>query len=195
MPCFLGIDTSNYTTSCAIYDSENDTITHRKKLLPVKKGELGLRQSDAVFHHTVQLPELMKELFADFDGEIDAIGVSDAPMRAEGSYMPCFLTGVCAAESIAAATGKPLYRFSHQQGHIMAALFSSGRRELYGKDFFAFHVSGGTTQLECKVSFSSRPAFQLASTTPPPRTHKPLKLPSFQTAGRAGKTSINPCWL
>ena len=146
MPCFLGIDTSNYTTSCAIYDSENDTIIHRKKLLPVKKGELGLRQSDAVFHHTVQLPELMKELFADFDGEIDAIGVSDAPMRAEGSYMPCFLTGVCAAESIAAATGKPLYRFSHQQGHIMAALFSSGRRELYGKDFFAFHVSGGTTQ-------------------------------------------------
>ena len=92
MPCFLGIDTSNYTTSCAIYDSENDTIIHRKKLLPVKKGELGLRQSDAVFHHTVQLPELMKELFADFDGEIDAIGVSDAPMRAEGSYMPCFLT-------------------------------------------------------------------------------------------------------
>lgn len=146
MPCFLGIDTSNYTTSCAIYDSENDTIIHRKKLLPVKKGELGLRQSDAVFHHTVQLPELMKELFADFDGEIDAIGVSDAPMRAEGSYMPCFLTGVCAAESVAAATGRPLYRFSHQQGHIMAALFSSGKRELYGQDFFAFHVSGGTTQ-------------------------------------------------
>ena len=110
MPYFLGIDTSNYTTSCAIYDSNSDTVVHRKKLLPVKKGELGLRQSDAVFHHTVQLPELMKELFDGFDGEISAIGVSDAPMRAEGSYMPCFLTGVCAAESIAAATGKPLYR-------------------------------------------------------------------------------------
>ena len=88
----------------------------------------------------------MRELFDGFDGEIAAVGVSDAPMRAEGSYMPCFLTGVCAAESVSAATGKPLFRFSHQQGHIMAALYSSGRRELYGKDFFAFHVSGGTTQ-------------------------------------------------
>ena len=146
MPYYLGIDTSNYTTSCAIYDSDTDTVVHRKKLLPVKKGELGLRQSDAVFHHTVQLPELMRELFDGFDGEIAAVGVSDAPMRAEGSYMPCFLTGVCAAESVSAATGKPLFRFSHQQGHIMAALYSSGRRELYGKDFFAFHVSGGTTQ-------------------------------------------------
>lgn len=146
MPYFLGIDTSNYTTSCAIYDSDTDSVIHRKKLLPVKDGELGLRQSDAVFHHTVQLPELMKDLFDGFDGEISAVGVSDAPVRAQGSYMPCFLTGVCAAESIAAATGKPLFRFSHQQGHIMAALYSSGRRELYGREFLAFHVSGGTTQ-------------------------------------------------
>lgn len=146
MPYFLGIDTSNYTTSCAIYDSDTDSVIHRKKLLPVKDGELGLRQSDAVFHHTVQLPELMKDLFDGFNGEISAVGVSDAPVRAQGSYMPCFLTGVCAAESIAAATGKPLFRFSHQQGHIMAALYSSGRRELYGREFLAFHVSGGTTQ-------------------------------------------------
>lgn len=162
MPYFLGIDTSNYTTSCAIYDSDTDKIIHRKKLLPVKKGELGLRQSDAVFHHTVQLPQLMRELFGGFQGEIAAIGVSDAPVRAEGSYMPCFLAGVSAAESISAATGKPLYRFSHQQGHIMAALYSSQRRELYGKDFYAFHVSGGTTQallvsgeLETKLIASS----------------------------------------
>ena len=117
MPYYLGIDTSNYTTSCALYNSDTDTVVHRKKLLPVKKGELGLRQSDAVFHHTVQLPELMRELFDGFDGEIAAVGVSDAPMRAEGSYMPCFLTGVCAAESVSAATGKPLFRFSHQPLH------------------------------------------------------------------------------
>lgn len=146
MPCFLGIDTSNYTTSCAIYNSDTNEIVHRKKLLPVKKGELGLRQSDAVFHHTVQLPQLMRELMDDFDGEIAAIGVSDAPVRAEGSYMPCFLAGVSVAESVSAVTGRPLYRFSHQQGHIMAALYSSQRRELYGTNFFAFHVSGGTTQ-------------------------------------------------
>ncbi|MEE0980641.1 MAG: peptidase M22, partial [Acutalibacteraceae bacterium] len=63
MAYYLGIDTSNYTTSCAVYDDVSDTVVQKKKLLPVKQGELGLRQSDAVFHHTVQLPDLIKELF------------------------------------------------------------------------------------------------------------------------------------
>ncbi|MDD6276619.1 MAG: peptidase M22 [Clostridia bacterium] len=146
MAYYLGIDTSNYTTSCAVYDSEKDAFISEKELLPVKSGELGLRQSDAVFHHTVQLPELMKKLFDGFSGEISAIGVSDAPRRAAGSYMPCFLVGVNSAECIGSVTKKPLYRFSHQQGHIAAALYSSGGTELFGKEFIAFHVSGGTTE-------------------------------------------------
>lgn len=146
MSYFLGIDTSNYTTSCALYNSETGEIIQKKKLLPVKKGELGLRQSDAVFHHTVQLPELISELFGERYESIAAIGVSDAPRRAEGSYMPCFLAGVSVAQSLSSAMKKPLYRFSHQQGHIMAALYSSGRMDLYGKRFLAFHVSGGTTE-------------------------------------------------
>lgn len=144
MKSFLGIDTSNYTTSCAVFSSDG-TIIQKKKLLPVKQGELGLRQSDAVFHHTVGLPELMKSLFSDFDGSISAIGVSDAPRRAEGSYMPCFLAGVNAASCISSVSGMPLYRFSHQQGHIAAAVYSSGRSELFEREFIAFHVSGGTT--------------------------------------------------
>jgi N6-L-threonylcarbamoyladenine synthase len=147
MSVYLGIDTSNYTTSVALYDSDTKTVIQKKKLLPVKEGELGLRQSDAVFHHTVQLPELMDELLSDSDIRISAVGVSDAPRRAEGSYMPCFLAGVSAATAASAATHKPLYRFSHQQGHIMAALYSSGREELYNKEFIAFHVSGGTTDV------------------------------------------------
>ncbi len=147
MACYLGIDTSNYTTSCAIYDSETGTVIQRKKLLPVAQGQLGLRQSDAVFHHTVQLPELLKDLFDGFSGEIAAVGVSDAPLRAEGSYMPCFLAGVSAATAVSAACGVDLYKYSHQQGHLMAALFSSDKTELFGKPFLAFHVSGGTTQL------------------------------------------------
>lgn len=146
MSYFLGIDTSNYTTSCALYNSETGEIIQKKKLLPVKKGELGLRQSDAVFHHTVQLPELITELFGENYADIDAIGVSDAPRRADGSYMPCFLAGVSVAQSLSAVMKKPLYRFSHQQGHIMAALYSSGNTQLYGKRFIAFHVSGGTTE-------------------------------------------------
>lgn len=147
MACFLGIDTSNYTTSCAIFDSEADTVIQRKKLLPVKSGELGLRQSDAVFHHTVQLPDLIEDLFSGFDGEIFGVGVSEVPVRQEGSYMPCFLPGVSVATAVASVDKIPLYKYSHQQGHLMAALYSADKRELYGKTFLAFHVSGGTTQL------------------------------------------------
>lgn len=146
MPYYLGIDTSNYTTSCAVYDTESGTVIQKKKLLPVKDGELGLRQSDAVFHHTVQLPQIIDELFSEFGGKISAIGVSYAPTCEAGSYMPCFLAGMNAAQVTAKVMGVPLYKFSHQQGHIMAALHSAGRKDLLEKDFLAFHVSGGTTQ-------------------------------------------------
>ena len=57
---FLGFDTSNYTTSVAFFDGKE--IFQKKKLLEVKAGERGLRQSDAVFQHTVNLPVLMKML-------------------------------------------------------------------------------------------------------------------------------------
>lgn len=143
----LGIDTSNYTTSVCIYDSENGIMLQKKLLLPVKEGEKGLRQSDAVFHHTSRLYPLMREAFDDFGGEIDAIGVSEKPRDAEGSYMPCFLVGVNAANCIGAATRKPVYGFSHQSGHIAAALYSCGKTELMKETFIAFHVSGGTSEM------------------------------------------------
>lgn len=143
----LGIDTSNYTTSCALYDSESGEVVQKKLLLPVREGEKGLRQSDAVFHHTARLWPLVEELFAEKRAEPDAIGVSERPRDAEGSYMPCFLVGVNAARCVAAAVGKPVYGFSHQSGHIMAALYSAGRTELAEEKFIAFHVSGGTTEM------------------------------------------------
>lgn len=146
MRYFFGIDTSNYTTSVAVYDSDSGEIRQLKKTLPVKEGEKGLRQSDAVFHHTVQLPALLEELFEGFSPP-DCVGVSVTPERRKGSYMPCFLAGECAARSIAAAHKIHIHRFSHQEGHIAAALYSAGRLELLGQRFFAFHVSGGTTQL------------------------------------------------
>ena len=58
---YLGIDTSNYTTSAAIFNA--DGIIQEKKLLPVAEGKCGLRQSDAVFHHTAQLPQIIEKLF------------------------------------------------------------------------------------------------------------------------------------
>ena len=143
----LGIDTSNYTTSVCIYDSENGVMLQKKLLLPVKEGEKGLRQSDAVFHHTSRLYPLVKEAFEEFDGEIDAIGVSEKPRDAQGSYMPCFLVGVNAANCIGAALKKPVYHFSHQAGHIAAALYSSEKLNLINEKFVAFHVSGGTSEM------------------------------------------------
>ena len=141
--CTLGMDTSNYTTSAALL--ENGVIDSRGKLLPVKAGEIGLRQSDAVFHHTRQLPEVMASLGSRIVGA-KAIGVSSRPRDAEGSYMPCFLVGVGAAEMLGQALQVPVHRFSHQQGHIAAALYSANRLELLKQRFLAFHLSGGTTE-------------------------------------------------
>lgn len=146
--CFVGIDTSNYTTSAAICTLEGEVIANLKRPLPVKEGECGLRQSDAVFAHVKNLPSLMEELSAALEGrEILAVGVSATPRSVEGSYMPCFLSGISAARALATGANAPLYSFSHQDGHVMAALYSSnalGRIE--NAPFLAFHVSGGTTE-------------------------------------------------
>lgn len=143
MPDVLGIDTSNYTTSAALF--LNGGICQSKKLLPVKFGEMGLRQSDAVFHHVQQLPEVMETLpFS--SAQITAVGVSNCPRSKQGSYMPCFLAGVSAAKAVSLALDVPLYTFSHQQGHIAAALYSAQKLDLLQKHFVAFHVSGGTTE-------------------------------------------------
>lgn len=146
MVAFLGIDTSNYTTSVAVYNNISQTVIQRKQLLPVREGELGLRQSDAVFHHTIRLPELLESLFEEYKGSLNAVGVSLAPRDVEGSYMPCFLVGANSARCISAAGRIPLHTFSHQAGHIAAAMYSAGRLDLINKSFIAFHVSGGTTQ-------------------------------------------------
>lgn len=146
--CFLGIDTSNYTTSLAFCLDSGEVAANLKLPLPVKPGEKGLRQSDAVFHHTRNLPMLFesaKELFNRYRPL--AIGVSARPRSQDGSYMPCFLSGVAVAKALASAMNLPCYELSHQNGHIMAAVYSSGAYEKLGRDFAAFHVSGGTTEV------------------------------------------------
>lgn len=143
---FLGIDTSNYTTSAALYDLSVNEIIQRKKLLPVKEGELGLRQSDAVFAHVKQLGEIFETLINGNRYNIDAIGVSTRPRDIDGSYMPCFLVGEMVSKTLSSVLKIPRYDFSHQQGHIAAALFSAGRLDLINEKFIAFHLSGGTTE-------------------------------------------------
>lgn len=147
MSIFLGIDTSNYTTSTAIFDSNTGKFFQQKRLLPVKPGELGLRQSDAVFHHTAQLHLLFSELVKDIDSkDIAAIGASSRPRPVDGSYMPCFTVGENTAKILSSALKVPLYTFSHQEGHIAAALYDSKSENLFTEKFLAFHVSGGTTE-------------------------------------------------
>ncbi len=148
MSIYLGIDTSNYTTSCAAFNSASGEVVSLRKLLPVKSGDKGIRQSDAVFHHTKQLPGLMSKLFKNTD-KADAVSYSAAPRNIDDSYMPCFLVGECAAVSIASSSGARLYRTHHQTGHILAALYSCKRLDLLksNKSFVALHVSGGTTDM------------------------------------------------
>ena len=144
----LGIDTSNYTTSMALFDVDSLEIVASLKIpLEVKTGERGLRQSDALFAHVKNIPEISERIREYYSYEdLAAIGVSATPRDEEGSYMPCFLAGRAAAHTLASG-GARLYEFSHQSGHIAAALWHSGRRELLGREFIALHVSGGTTEL------------------------------------------------
>ncbi len=146
MTGFLGFDTSNYTTSVALYVPETGELLQQKRLLPVKAGERGLRQSDAVFHHTAALPELTERLLEERDVALSGVCASVSPRKQEGSYMPCFLVGAGAGRITAATHAVPFFETSHQHGHIAAALFGSGRLDLLKERFLAFHVSGGTTE-------------------------------------------------
>ena len=141
---FLGIDTSNYRTSAAVYDAETGEWCNRGSLLTVPEGAIGLRQSDALFQHTVHLYEKIEALP---QGEVRAIGVSTRPRAVEGSYMPCFLAGKSVAHSAAHLLSVPLFEVSHQQGHIAAAALSAKRLDLLDKPFLAWHLSGGTSEL------------------------------------------------
>ena len=144
--CVIGFDTSNYTTSAAYFDGTGGE--NHSKLLPVKEGALGLRQSDAVFGHIKSLPELSGRLFSHIDpSKIEAVGVSTRPRAVEGSYMPCFAVGFSHAKMLSDALHVPLFSFSHQQGHVAACLWSAGRMGLMDVPHLAWHLSGGTTEL------------------------------------------------
>lgn len=142
----LGFDTSNYTTSVACFSPE--FARNESKLLPVRPGELGLRQSDAVFSHVKGLPELSGRLFCQLDvRDVRAVAVSTRPRAVDGSYMPCFMVGYSHAKMMAEALKVPLFEVSHQQGHVAAALWSAGRSEIMDQPHLAWHLSGGTTEL------------------------------------------------
>lgn len=144
MRAVLGIDTSCYTTSCAMADERLNLLSADRILLPVKEGTCGLRQSEAVFLHIKQLPEVLERSVSIAGGSITAVCVSSRPVDQEDSYMPVFQTGLSMARAIAVALKVPCYETTHQRGHLAAAMIGT---ELIEDDFLALHLSGGTTDL------------------------------------------------
>ncbi len=142
---YLGIDTSNYRTSAAVFDAQTGEYHNSGRLLDVKHGSLGLRQSEALFQHTLYLHKQIENLPKNI--KINAVCVSTRPRAIEGSYMPCFLAGENVARSIASVLDVPCFTASHQQGHLVAAAFSADKLDLLNKDLLAWHLSGGTTEL------------------------------------------------
>lgn len=137
---FLGIDTSNYTTSAAVTDSDGNILSDRRKLLSVKKGERGLRQQEAVFQHIKNFPYILADVASDVDMQsIKAVSVSAFPRNIPDSYMPCFEAGKTFARSIGTSLNIPVYEFSHQEGHIRAVTDMD--------ECICFHLSGGTTEI------------------------------------------------
>lgn len=142
----LAIDTSCYTTSAALMSFTGSLVADTRRVLDVPLGNRGLSQSEALFQHIRNLPQLMEELSVQVDfGEVKAIGVSTRPRPLESSYMPVFLGGLNTARTLAAALQVPMYSFSHQEGHMGAALFSTAFKPL--KHFLMCHFSGGTSEL------------------------------------------------
>lgn len=143
MAIYLGIDTSNYTTSVAAVDENGVIVADERIILNVEQGKRGLRQSDALFLHIKNLPELFDNIGS--LGEIAAVGVSTAPRRTEGSYMPVFLSGFACAKAVAKTNNAKLLEFSHQEGHLRAGLLNLAQD--IPDRFYAVHLSGGTTEI------------------------------------------------
>lgn len=140
----LGIDTSNYTTSVALVDENENMIYNKGILLEVKSGERGLRQSDALFQHVHHLPMLLQDLPR--GREIEVVCYSERPRPLRDSYMPVFRSGESLARSLAGVLGVKRLAVSHQENHLRAAIYGSGSPKLEAT-FAAVHFSGGTSEI------------------------------------------------
>ncbi len=149
---YMGIDTSNYTTSIGIIDDNEHILFDARKLLIVKDRAHGLRQQEAVFQHMNNLPILIDELTKDIDiNKIDTISVSSKPRNVNDSYMPVFVVGKNQAFILSRVLNKSLKEFSHQEGHIAAGLLNCKR---VPERFLSLHISGGTTEILIVKSFA-----------------------------------------
>ncbi len=142
----LGLDTSAYMTSMALVDETEQLIWEKRLLLPVKPGSLGLRQSEAVFRHMQHLPCLMQEAAFSIGGrKIGTVSAAVRPRPARDSYMPVFTVGKNFGMFLAQGMGLSFFATSHQEGHLVAGLWSTGLVST-GR-YLVLHLSGGTTDI------------------------------------------------
>lgn len=141
----LGIDTSNYRTSLCLAREDGQIVAEAKRLLKVKEGKRGLQQSEAVFQHVMNLPELSEQMKWDAY-EIVAVCVSEKPRPVDQSYMPVFKVGEGLAKSLSIYLQVPLYLTTHQEGHIAAGEYTAEERPANDR-FLAVHLSGGTSEI------------------------------------------------
>jgi len=146
MKAVLGIDTSCYTTSAALVTVSGRLIASSRRLLTVEAGERGLQQSQGLFQHVRNLPDMIADVMKKApDVQIAAVSASTRPRPAEDSYMPVFRAGESQARAAAALLCVPFYPVSHQEGHVRAALVGSEIDR--SQPFLALHLSGGTTEI------------------------------------------------
>jgi len=139
----LGIDTSNYSSSAALAQ-DGELVEDIRRPLNVKRGERGLRQSDALYQHWENLPAMLMPVLQKYRGSIGRVAVSSRPRPVDGSYMPVFNAGVSTGRLIASSLGAEYIECSHQEGHIMAA--SLGNAVDFASPFLCAHLSGGTLE-------------------------------------------------
>ena len=144
---FLGVDTSNYTTSLAVVDEKGSLVAENRRALQVAQGKKGLRQSEALFLHIQNLPKILGDITRSLPGwkkNLRAIAVSTKPRPLEGSYMPVFIPGKSLGLSLASLLEIPYYSLSHQENHLWAGLHSAKGPK--SNRFLALHLSGGTSE-------------------------------------------------
>ncbi|MBC7087256.1 MAG: hypothetical protein H5T96_02070 [Tissierellales bacterium] len=140
---YLGIDTSNYTSSISVINESDQILLDQRIILDVPLGKSGLRQQEAVFQHLINIPKLIESINIDVNC-FDTVSVSSKPRQIEGSYMPVFKVGVSFAEVISKINKIPIKYFSHQEGHIASIIYENN---IYEDAFVSFHFSGGTTEI------------------------------------------------
>jgi N6-L-threonylcarbamoyladenine synthase len=156
----LGVDTSAYTTSAALFDGRR-VVREVRRLLPVPAGQRGLRPSQAVFLHLRHLPDVLAEVLTGHRPL--GVAVSVKPRPAPDSYLPPFQAGETAARAVALALGVPVWETTHQEGHLAAGLLDAGGPS--GDWFWAIHISGGTTELLRVERFRGRLAVTVKGET------------------------------